>query len=61
MQSYNFNLGQFVDKLVFCQMLMLARSLVALGITVGGFAKKRISELKTVNIAQNMMRGRMFN
>ena len=29
--------------------------------TFGGFAKKRISELKPVNIAQKLMRGRMFN
>ena len=30
-------------------------------ITFCGFAKKRISEYKTVKIAQKFMRGRMFN
>jgi hypothetical protein len=32
-----------------------------LPLTFCGFAKKRISELKTVNTPQNLMRGRMFN
>ena len=35
--------------------------LLRLLLTFCGFAKKRISELKTFNIAQKLMRGRMFN
>ncbi len=51
--------SQLFMFLVVC--LMLLGSSIRLPLTVCGFAKKRISEHKTVNIPQKLMRGRMFN
>ena len=51
----------FTFSYLFNGHFLLCRVVIRLQLTFCGFAKKRISELKTFNIAQKLMRGRMFN